>query len=130
MSVSTIKQLETFANFCVEKNKVISKNIANMGTENYRREDVVFKNILSESISSAMKGTDGKHFGTVSGAENTNADFEIVTDKNNENSNGVNNVDVDQEMSELAENTLKYKFVSKKLGDYYKNLQEVIRGSR
>lgn len=127
MSVSVIKQLETYANYCAEKNKVIGKNIANMGTENYRREDVVFKNILSDSMTSAMKVTERGHFGaSTTGTQN----FDIVLDNSNENISGANNVDIDNEMAELAENTLKFKFVSKKLGDYYRNLQEVIRGNR
>jgi flagellar basal-body rod protein FlgB len=130
MPVSVIKQLETFANFCVEKNKVISKNIANTGTENYRREDVVFKNILSESMSSALKGTESKHFGVSAGDDQSAQNFEVVLDNSNGNNFGANNVDIDKEMAELADNTLKFKFVSKKLGDYYRSIQEVIKGSR
>jgi len=130
MSDSVIRQLETFANFCVEKNKVISKNIANMGTENYRREDVVFKNIFSDSMSSAMKATESKHFNSTAADSQDMQNFEVVSDNSNENISGANNVDIDKEMGELAENTLKFKFVSKKIGDHYKNLQEVIRGSR
>ncbi len=129
MPVSVIKQLETFADFCVEKNKVISKNIANSGTANYRREDIVFKNVLSESMSASLKGTESEHFGAqVNPSRNDN--FERVFDNSTEANPGENNVDVDKEMAELAENTLRFKFVSKKLGDYYKNLQEVIKGSR
>lgn len=129
MPVSVIKQLETFADFCVEKNKVISKNIANSGTANYRREDIVFKNVLSESMSASLKGTESEHLGAqVNSSRNDN--FERVFDNSTVANPGENNVDVDKEMAELAENTLRFKFVSKKLGDYYKNLQEVIKGSR
>jgi len=109
---------------------VISKNIANMGTENYRREDVVFKNIFSDSMSSAMKATESKHFNSTAADSQDMQNFEVVSDNSNENISGANNVDIDKEMGELAENTLKFKFVSKKIGDHYKNLQEVIRGSR
>ncbi|MFA4924068.1 MAG: flagellar basal body rod protein FlgB [Ignavibacteriaceae bacterium] len=130
MPVSVIKQLETFANFCVEKNKVISKNIANTGTENYRREDVVFKNILSESMSPSLKGTESKHFGALASVDQSAQNFEVVLDNSIENISGANNVDIDKEMAELADNTLKFKFVSKMLGDYYRNIQEVIKGSR
>jgi len=129
MPVSVIKQLETFANFCVEKNKVISKNIANTGTADYRREDIVFKNLLSENMSAQLKETDSKHFGANT-VDTGDQYFERVFDDSPAMNSGANNVDIDKEMAELAENTLKFKFVSKKVGDYYKNLQEVIKGSR
>jgi flagellar basal-body rod protein FlgB len=101
-----------------------------MGTENYRREDVVFNNIFSESMSSALKATESKHINASAVDGQGMQNFEVVSDDSNENISGVNNVDIDKEMGELAENTLKFKFVSKKMGDYYKELQEVIRGSR
>jgi hypothetical protein len=41
---------------------------------------------------------------------------------------GINNVNIEKEMSELAENTLRYKFASRKVGDYYRTLQKVIKG--
>jgi len=127
MPVSPIKQLETYANYCVEKNKVISKNIANAGTENYRREDIAFKNVLSESMNSTLKESEAKHFGAVSGSSEN---FETIIDNDASVNSGVNNVDIDREMSDMAENTLRFKFVSKKLGDYYKSMQEAIRGTR
>lgn len=130
MPGSVIKQLETFADFYVEKNKVISKNIANTQTANYRREDIVFKDVLSESISATLKGSERKHFGAQVSEGGDSQNFERVLDNSTELNSGVNNVDIDKEMAELAENTLRFKFVSKKLGDYYKNLQEVIKGSR
>ena len=46
MQSSGIKTLEKFIDYCAVKNKVISKNIANIGTENYRRQDVDFKTCL------------------------------------------------------------------------------------
>ncbi len=45
-----------------------------------------------------------------------------------ENVSGVNNVDIDKEMSELAANALLFRFSSKKIGDYYRGLQNVIKG--
>ena len=48
MAVSTIRLLENLIDFCSLKNKVISKNIANVGTEGYKREDVEFKSLLTE----------------------------------------------------------------------------------
>lgn len=121
---STIQSLEKFISYCSAKNKVISKNIANIGTENYKREDVSFNQIFSENLDQ-LKTTNDKHIKTV---EPKLEDFEVVVDKDKENVSGINNVDIDKEMSELAVNSIQFRFASKKISDFYKNLQNVITG--
>ena len=126
MPGTTIKLLEDFAGYCAMKNKVIAQNIANIGTENYRRQDVVFKNVLDENMNSNLKTTNSKHIG----GKSTDGlpQFEIVTDQSRDNVSGANNVDIDKEMTELAANNLNYSFASKKISDYFKNIQNVIKG--
>jgi flagellar basal-body rod protein FlgB len=124
MQSSGIKSLEKFIDYCSTKNKVISKNIANIGTENYKRQDVDFKSILSENMGQ-MKATNQKHLKL---NQNNKPNFEITKDNSLDNVSGVNNVDIDQEMSELAANSIQFRFASRKIGDYYRNLQNVIKG--
>jgi flagellar basal-body rod protein FlgB len=124
MQSSGIKSLEKFIDYCSTKNKVISKNIANIGTENYKRQDVDFKSILSENMGQ-MKATNPKHLKLTQGNK---PNFEITKDNSLDNVSGVNNVDIDQEMSELAANSIQFRFASRKIGDYYRNLQNVIKG--
>jgi flagellar basal-body rod protein FlgB len=124
METSGIKSLEKFISYCSTKNKVLSKNIANIGTENYKRQDVDFKSILSNSIGQ-MKSTNSKHLKL---PEIDQPKFEISKDKSLDNISGVNNVDIDREMSELAANSIQFRFASRKIGDYYRNLQNVIKG--
>lgn len=124
MAASSIKLLENLINYCSLKNKIISKNIANVGTQNYKREDVEFKSMLIE-LNSSAKVTNEKHIKT-GPAENPY--YEVSKDKEDEMLSGINNVDIDKEMAELAENTLLFKFASRKIGDYYRNIQNVIKG--
>ena len=124
MAASSIKLLENLINYCSLKNKVISKNIANVGTQNYKREDVEFKSMLIE-LNSSVKVTNENHIKT-GPAENPY--YEVSKDKEDEMLSGINNVDIDKEMAELAENTLLFKFASRKIGDYYRNIQNVIKG--
>jgi flagellar basal-body rod protein FlgB len=124
MQSSGIKSLEKFIDYCSTKNKVISKNIANIGTENYKRQDVDFKSVLSENMGQ-IKATNPKHLKL---PENNKTEFEISKDNSSDNVSGVNNVDIDQEMSELAANSIQFRFASRKIGDYYRNLQNVIKG--
>ncbi|MFZ5947260.1 MAG: flagellar basal body rod protein FlgB [Stygiobacter sp.] len=124
---SSIKLLTNLLDYCTEKNKVIAKNIANIGTENYRRQDVVFKDILQESAGSLLKKTNDKHLDIQINPEESKK-FEYIEDKTEEMDSGINNINIEREMSELAENTLRFKFASRKVGDYYKTLQKVIKG--
>jgi len=126
--MSTVKLLENLLNYCVVKNKVIANNIANVQTENYKREDVSFKSLLKENSDAILKTTNSKHLPAIKSTQDNNPDFEIIYDESSENVSGINNVNIEKEMSELAENTLRFKFASKKVGDYYKTLQNVIRG--
>ena len=119
MAGSNIKLLENYIDFLSQKSKVINKNISNIGTANYRREDVNFKNVLNTEMASKLKVTDGKHLNSTS---STSVPFESIVDKEDTMISGMNNVDMDSEMMSLAENSLKYKFASKKIGGYYKKL--------
>ena len=56
-----IKNLENLLGYLVVKNRVISKNIANVGTENYKREDVVFKDLLNKSTNEVIRTADDKN---------------------------------------------------------------------
>jgi flagellar basal-body rod protein FlgB len=123
MSASNIKLLEGFIDYCSLRNKVISKNIANIGTENYKREDVVFKDLLDSNMES-LKTSDPKHFGQV----NLESENTIKVDNSKDMTSGINNVNIDDEMAELAKNSLQFKFASKKVEDYFKTLQTVIKG--
>lgn len=125
MSLSTIKLLEKFIDYCAQRNKIISKNIANIGTENYQRESISFDKILNETLKSNIKVTNKKHIEI-----DPNKFDSFTIEKNNitEYTSGVNNVDIEKEMADLAENTLLFRFASKKIGSYYKGLQNVIKG--
>ena len=124
---SAVKMLKNVLDYCTEKNRVIAKNIANIGTENYQREDVEFKKVLTESSNSLLKTTNQKHIGSMQTAGTGESKFEYVDDQSTDMQSGVNNVSIEKEMSDLAENTLRYKFASRKIGDHYKMLQEVIK---
>jgi flagellar basal-body rod protein FlgB len=127
--VSTIKLLENAINYCSTKNNVISKNIANIGTENYQREDVVFKDVFSEQLNKNLKATNSRHISSNPDNLKDQEGVEVVMDPNQDMASGVNNVDIEKEMADLAENTVMYKFSARKIGDYYKNLQKVIKGT-
>lgn len=127
MSVSSIKLLENFVDYCATKNKVISENIANIGTTNYQRKDVEFKDVLSGNINTILKTSEEQHFVTGNVDQSGSPDFKIVKGEGDENDSGVNNVDIDKEMSELAKNTMNFSFARNRITEYYKEIQGVIK---
>ncbi len=126
--MSSVKLLQNLLDYCAVKNKVISKNIANVGTEGYRRENVEFKNLLDENVNSGLRISDSKHLSALNKPAQSHSPFNIVYDEETEMNTGINNISIEQEMSDLAENTLRFRFASKKVGDYYRGIQNVIKG--
>jgi flagellar basal-body rod protein FlgB len=127
MSYSRIQLLEKFIDYCSVKNQTISKNIANIGTTNYRRQDVSFEDILSENVNGGIKTDNPRHI-NIEPADTFGSEIDIINDLKTEGTSEVNNVNLEKEMSELAKNTLNYRFAAKKIGSYYKDLQSAIRG--
>ncbi len=125
---SPVKMLQNLLDYYSVKNKVIAKNISNIGTENYKREDVVFKDMLDENVNSFIKTSNERHLSTLRINDSNDSKFEHIYDNSNDMDSGVNNVNIEREMSELAENTLRFKFASREVGMYYKNIQNVIKG--
>ena len=125
MAGSNIKLLENYIDFLSTRNKSINKNISNIGTENYRREDVDFVNVLNKEMASNLKTSKSNH---INGMTNGSDPFKTIVDKDDTMISGINNVDMDSEMMSLAENSIKFKFASRKIGAYYKTLQKVISG--
>jgi flagellar basal-body rod protein FlgB len=128
MSGFNVKELENLVSYCAQKQKVLSKNIANVGTEDYQREDLEFRSVLSDSLDQPLKATREKHFQVDKNGNSLNSGFAVIKDNSEEMYSGINNVDIDREMSEMAENSIRFRFASRKLGDYYKGLQNVIKG--
>jgi flagellar basal-body rod protein FlgB len=116
------------------RQRVLASNIANITTIGYKRMDVNFEEELRKSLSGEfIKGvrTNEKHFQIgAKGIGEVNA--EIVQEKPAFNSDplasGVNNVDIDYEMAELAKNQIRYKLAVKLIGESFRGIQKAIKG--
>lgn len=123
----TIQTLENSLAYSTAKNRTIANNIANVDTPNYKAEKVGFKNVLESAMGGSIenKRTHPKHFSF----RHTLDDSYIISKQKNTmfNHNG-NNVDVDQEMAELAKNQIYYQAVVDRLNGKFGNIEKVIRG--
>lgn len=99
-----INVLGKAANACWARNEVISNNIANVDTPNYKRKDVQFESYLMTEL--VGNGTLDE---AVAGIDLNILNPTVYTD-NSALSNRLdgNNVDKDTEMSSLAQNQIRY----------------------
>lgn len=112
---ANIDLLKSFLNYSSDKIKIISQNIANINAPNYKRRDIDFKSYLENHLLGEIKTTGNKQI-----------QLNELIPGESENTEG-NNITMEEEMSELAKNTLNFKFAAKQTGNYYKNLQSVIK---
>ncbi|KAB2845167.1 MAG: flagellar basal body rod protein FlgB [Melioribacteraceae bacterium] len=128
MPKSNVELLKNLLDYTSLKQKVISKNIANSETLGYRRKDIQFKDFLEDSSTSSIRQTNSKHISMNEIEKPLESKIKIIDDKNAAKTTGVNNVDLDKEMAEMAENTIMFKFAARKLNGYYRTMQKVIKG--
>ncbi|KKE78366.1 flagellar basal body rod protein FlgB [Oceanobacillus caeni] len=124
---STIRTLENSLDYASTKNRVISNNIANVDTPNYKAKDVVFKNILDDAIQSNLeaKKTNDKH---LSFHSESNSTYRVITKNNTIYNHNGNNVDIDKQMSDLAKNQIYYNSLVDRMNGKFNSLRTVIRG--
>lgn len=121
----TIQNLESGLRYSSVKNKVIAQNLANVDTPNYKAKDVSFKKQLEHAQHSFQaKLTNEKHipFGRTGS--------EIQIKQKNEvtyNHNG-NSVDLDKEMTELAENQIYYQALVERINGKFNSIKSVLNG--
>ncbi|MGF2615642.1 flagellar basal body rod protein FlgB [Rossellomorea vietnamensis] len=124
---NTIQSLENGLNYSSAKQKMISQNIANVDTPNYKAQSVSFKDQLSESISSMQAiRTNPKHFEFSSGGANG---FALNAKPFQYNHNG-NSVDIDKEMAEMANNQIYFNALSDRLNGKFNSMKTVISGGK
>jgi flagellar basal-body rod protein FlgB len=115
------------------RHKAIASNIANVGTPGYRARKVEFE----EELSGALRGmrttgmtTNARHI-PIGASSVSDLPLEVRErpETSGGNSPGVSNVDIDQEMAELAQNQIRYRFSARLLADAFRGIQKSIRGS-
>ncbi|MBA2174118.1 flagellar basal body rod protein FlgB [Halobacillus locisalis] len=124
---STIQSLENSMNYSTAKNRAISNNIANVDTPGYKAKDVVFKDMLSAEMSSIpTKRTNTRHIDFQS--RTGTSSFQTITVQNSTYNHNGNNVDIDKEMNELAQNQIQYQALTSRISSKFQGLERVLRG--
>lgn len=112
------------------RNRVIANNIANVTTPGYRRVEVSFEGQLRDAIDrSRLKGaqTDENHI-AMGRLDLSNVNAEAFHPYDPTLPSGVNNVDIDSEMSKLAENQIAFNYGVKYSQGIFKKMNAAIQG--
>lgn len=113
------------------RHQVISNNIANVNTPDFKKSTVEFESLLAKELSPdtkklSMVRTQEKHIPVTAGSGYPSAQIQEVDTTSMRTDN--NNVDIDIEMAELAKNNVYYNAVTRQVGDYLSQLKSVIKG--
>lgn len=119
----TMQTVESSLNYASAKNQAIANNIANVDTPNYRSKDVVFKNVLQQTIKARKTNPAHLPFGS-----EHHDDYRVVHKQGTIYNHNGNKVDIDKEMANLAKNQLYYQSLVDRLNGKFNDLQTVIRG--
>jgi flagellar basal-body rod protein FlgB len=111
----------------------LANNIANAETPNFRASSVDFKSALQQSLGVptdpnvlAMQTDSGRDFSIGDAVPPQPFDPKPIVDNTTQMRTDGSNVDIDQEMAQLSQNTGYQETISQLLGQQYKYLRESI----
>lgn len=120
-----LPKLEKFLNLSSERHKLVSDNIANAATPGYRSRQMDFKSELAKlsDMNPQLEGTltQPGHIPLGSSAEK-GPDIEAEKPKRGD----LNSVDIDKEISSLAQNELMYTIGAQMIKGKFQELHKVI----
>ena len=118
---SSINKLQNALDRSSLTHNVIAQNIANVDTPNYKEKKVVF----GDELTSALKAerTDPRHFEFT----NSSSGAGIVSQGGEIQNNG-NDVDMDKQMTELAQNQIEYESYADIISREFNNWNIVLGG--
>jgi flagellar basal-body rod protein FlgB len=117
-----------------QRQKVIAGNIANIATPGYKRHDVEFETHFNDALTLggatplAGVSTQPMHM-AINGSDPNQLQGHVVEPAETEKlASGVNNVDIDREMSEIAQNQIRFKYASRLIAQTFTQMRRAISG--
>jgi flagellar basal-body rod protein FlgB len=124
---SHLNDLKKAVDVYAQRHQVTAQNIGNVETTDYRAQKLKFEELLdSEQMRLRGYRTHRNHIPI--GRQSLDATRERAVDADSDFDNGVNNVDIDTEMTTLATNDLSYRMATRLLSQRYNMLRGAIRG--
>ncbi|GAE88954.1 flagellar basal body rod protein FlgB [Acetivibrio straminisolvens] len=123
--------LEKSLDAALLRNEAISQNIANVDTPGYKRKTVAFEEYLNNARGS-IKGirTRPEHI-PVGARDVMDVDIKVSEDKSAVSMRlDENNVDIEDEMAQMAKNTIKYYLITQRISGDFNKIKSVIKEGR
>ena len=119
-----INVLDKAADAANSRNEILSNNIANVDTPNYKRKDVSFENYLEQALIGpesldnrvADVNTHLSDFGGMTYTDHSTLSYRLDG----------NNVDIDTESAYLAENQIRYNALVEQIGQEFSRYKTVL----
>jgi flagellar basal-body rod protein FlgB len=121
------KYLEQGLNAAWTRNQVISNNITNVDTANFKSSKVEFESIFKNALEDGgftAKRTRDKHIDFSTDIDSVGP--EIVPDNSGITRQDGNNVDIDEQNAELAKNEIYYNTLIEKINSEFSKLKMAI----
>ena len=124
-----MRTMERFLDLSVQRQSLISSNVANVDTPGYKTIDLTFEQELRDATTAAgsrLKVSNDLHL--PAGTETRSASVKQVEGLTVRND--MNNVNVDREMAQLSTNALKFAMVAQLIAGKFKTLKSAIQEGR
>lgn len=126
---SSINTLQKGLNASWLRNEVVSNNIANVDTPGFKASRVRFEEYMAEAAGTEnglnMAVTDDRHI-PANASTIENIEPEVFTDKTTSARMDGNNVNIENEMVELAKNSIEYYATVSKINSEFRKLNTAI----
>ncbi|MCR8656245.1 flagellar basal body rod protein FlgB [Paenibacillus endoradicis] len=136
LNSTSFQRMESALYNAEARQRVISNNIANAETPNFKRSELLFENIIADAMgensTSSLKGqiTNDRHI-AINGGKLGLPTAKLVTDTTTAmNSTTNNNVDLDAEMTLQAKNQLNYNLYVQQLNHEFSMMRIAITGGK
>jgi flagellar basal-body rod protein FlgB len=130
----SIHSLERALNVATSKQRVISSNIANVDTPNYKGKEVSFQAEFQKALGQnpvlSTYRTHEKHIPFSTQKHNVPQHEKVVTRPGTLFNHNGNNVDMDYEMAQMAKNQLWYSALTERMNGQFSSLRTVINDGR
>lgn len=133
--LNALQLLQTALRVADVRQQVYANNIANAETPGFKRQDVTFESVLAQALGSSPTVGLGQQTMPVAGGSAVNWQAalavtpQIVQDTQTSVDHNGNNVDLDAEMSNMAENQIKYNALVQDISARMSRLRTAIDGA-
>jgi len=109
---AVLEHMKLFLDYSARKQQVITSNLANSETPGYRAKELNFSHFFQQELEGG-EGLKCTRQGHMEGSPSLIREAEVEKKTNDSLGRDGNNVDLDSEMTQLAQNVLKFSVVSR-----------------